>query len=77
MQRRGRRRAPVYALVAADARAPRDGRLLEDLGRYLPGEPRGSELRNVRADAIRAWVAKGAAVSDSVRTLLARNGVAL
>ena len=77
MQRRGRRKAPVYALVAADSRAPRDGRFLEDLGRYHPGEPPGKELRNVRGDAIKAWVAKGAALSDSVRTLLARNGVAL
>ena len=76
MRRLGRRGAPIHALVAADARAPRDGRFLEDLGRYDPGAPPGKELANVRVDAVRAWLARGAALSDSARTLLARNGIA-
>ena len=77
MQRKGRKNAPVYTIVAADVRAPRDGRFLERLGQYLPREERGKELKGVNIDAIKAWQQKGASLSDSVRTLLKSNGFQL
>ena len=77
MKRGGRKNAPVYTIVAADRRCPRDGRFLEKLGQYLPGREKGAELRDVKEEAIRSWAHKGAALSDSVRTLLKRNKIQL
>ena len=38
LRRMGRKKKPIWAVVAADSRAPRDGRFIEDLGRYYPLE---------------------------------------
>ena len=75
MKRGGRKKAPVYTIVASDSRAPRDGRILEKLGLYHPNKEKGQELDRVKTEAIRARVAQGARVSDTVRTLLVRNGL--
>ena len=77
MQRNGRRNAPVYTIVAADSRMPRDGRFLQKLGQYLPHEEKGKELRAVKVEAIKALLAQGAVLSDTVRSLLVRNKIAL
>ena len=77
MRRGGRKGAPAYTIVASDARSPRDGRFLEKLGLYRPGRERGQELEAVKLEALRVWVSRGARVSDTVRTLLKRNGLSL
>jgi len=70
LSRHGAKRAPFYHVVAADKRMPRDGRNLEKLGYFNP-VARGQEQRlNLDLAKIEAWVAKGAQVSDRVKTLV-------
>ena len=71
----GRKKRPIWAVVAADARAPRDGRFIEDLGRYYPlEEPARIELKD---DRIMHWLQVGAQPSDTVRSILSRQGLML
>lgn len=75
MARGGRTHRPVYTIVATDSRNPRDGRFLEKLGKY---DPNAQEvLSNLKVDSLKTWVAKGAQLSDTVRTLLKKNNVSL
>ena len=75
LARGGRVHKPVYTIVAADARDPRDGRFLEKLGQYNPSAE--NVLNSVNAERISYWVSKGAVLSDTVRTLLKKNKIAL
>ena len=68
LARGGRVHRPVYTIVAADARNPRDGKFLEKLGQYDPN--REEVLSGVKTESITAWISKGAVMSDTVRTLL-------
>jgi small subunit ribosomal protein S16 len=71
----GRKKRPVYAIVAADTRSPRDGRYIEDLGRYSPlDEPASYELKG---DRILHWLQEGAQPTDTVKALLSREGIML
>ena len=71
----GRKKKPIWAVVAADSRAPRDGKFIEDLGRYYPlDEPARVELNDER---IKHWLKVGAQPSDTVRSLLSRKGILL
>ena len=63
----GRKKRPIYAVVAADVRSPRDGRYIEDIGRYEPlNEPAVVTLRDDRA---LYWLEQGAQPTDTVRSL--------
>ena len=74
-RRMGRRKAPVFGLVATDSRSPRDGRFIEDLGRYEPvAEP---STFKVDAERVIYWLGQGAQPSDTVRNLLQKEGVLL
>jgi small subunit ribosomal protein S16 len=75
MTRGGRKNRPVYAIVATNSRSPRDGECLEKLGQYDPKAKLA--LSSVNVDGIKAWIAKGAQVSDTVRTLLKNNNIKL
>ncbi len=75
MARGGRKNRPVYTIVAANSRSPRDSQFLEKLGQYDPKSAEG--LKSVNVDGIKAWVAKGAQLSDTVRTLLKNNNIKL
>ena len=77
MQRGGRAHKPVYTIVVTDSRNPRDGRFIERLGQYDPSFDQGETLKNVNVDSIKAWVGKGAALSDTVKSLLKRNKISL
>lgn len=69
LARAGAKKAPFYRVVAADSRAPRDGRFIEILGRYNPRtDPSTIELNVEKVDA---WIAKGAQPSETVAKLLA------
>lgn len=73
LQRHGRKNYPVYKIVVADSRAPRDGRFIEKLGTYNPNvNPAAVELVFDRA---LYWINVGAQPSDTVRSLLSREGV--
>jgi len=75
LRRLGRRNLPIFAIVAADARSPRDGRFIEDLGRYYPlHEPATVELK---ADRVIYWLERGAQPTETVRSILRREGLLL
>jgi small subunit ribosomal protein S16 len=68
LTRVGSKKNPVYRVVAADSRSPRDGKFLEIVGRYNPRtDPSTIELDE---DKIRAWLGKGAQPSATVARLL-------
>jgi small subunit ribosomal protein S16 len=73
LTRLGKKKQPAYRVVVADGRAPRDGRYIEQIGRYDPRhEPSVIEIDNERASY---WLARGAQPSDPVRRLLEIAGV--
>ncbi|MBX2892177.1 MAG: 30S ribosomal protein S16 [Saprospiraceae bacterium] len=75
LQRKGRKGAPFYHIVVADARSPRDGRFIEKLGTYNPlTVPATIELDRDRAYD---WLKKGAQPTDTVRSILRFKGVLL
>ena len=73
LRRVGRKKTPVYRIVVADSRSPRDGRFIELIGQYNPRQADGG----LNVDAARAgyWLDAGAQPSDTVRSLLRRAGV--
>ena len=75
LSRGGRTHKPIYTIVAANSREPRDGKFLERLGQY---DPNAKEvLKDVNVDSIKNWVGKGAQVSDTIKSLFRKNGVKL
>ena len=76
LSRGGRIHKPIYTIVATNSRNHRDGRFLERLGQYDPND-QDNPLKGVKVEKIAAWVNKGAALSDTVRTLLKRNNLKL
>ena len=75
MRRIGRKKIPVYSIIATDSRNARDGRYIEDLGRYYPLR----EPAEVKLDEERAlyWLENGAQPSDTVHSILHRRGILL
>jgi len=75
MRRLGRKKIPVFSIVATDSRNARDGRYIEDLGRYYPLR----EPAEVKLDEERAlyWLENGAQTSDTVHSILHRRGILL
>ncbi len=75
LQRHGKKGYPIYWIVAADARASRDGRFLEKLGTYNPNtNPASIELD---VDGSVKWLQNGAQPTDTAKTLLSQKGVLL
>lgn len=73
LKRTGKKKAPSYRIVVADARSPRDGRIIESIGWYNPRtEP--SEI-HVDEGKVRYWLSNGAQPTDSVALLLKRVGL--
>ncbi len=73
LQRKGRKKRPFYHIVAADGRAPRDGRFIERLGSYNPmTKPATIEIDREKAFD---WLMKGAQPTDTVRAILRFKGV--
>ena len=70
MTRGGAKKRPHYRIVAIDGRKPRDGRPLEFLGSYDP-RPNPERL-DIRIERVEAWVAKGARMSPTVKSLIKR-----
>ncbi len=77
MARAGTKKRPVYHIVAADSRSPRDGRFIERLGYFNPLLPKDkTERLKLDMDKVKAWIAKGAQPSDRVMRFLDAAGVA-
>ena len=77
LARAGTKKRPVYHIVAADSRFPRDGRFIERLGHFNPLLPKDNESRlKLDLDKVKSWIAKGAQPSDRVMRFLDAAGVA-
>ena len=75
LQRHGKKGKPFYWVVAADARAKRDGRYLEKLGTYNPNT--NPATVDINVDNAVKWLENGAQPTDTARTLLSYRGVLL
>jgi len=76
MARAGTKKRPVYHIVVADSRAPRDGRFIERLGYFNPLLPKERTDRlKLDLEKVKAWMAKGAQPSDRVMRFLDAAGV--
>lgn len=72
LARHGAKKRPFYRIVVADSEAARDGRFLEKVGTYNPLlEPADVQLNN---DRIRYWMDQGAIPTDTVKSLLKKEG---
>lgn len=72
LKRMGAKKVPFYRIVAADARARRDGRDIETIGTYDPTKQ--PAIVNIDEEKALEWLNRGAIPTDTVRTLLAKNG---
>ncbi len=75
LARHGRRKKPMYSIVVADARAPRDGKFIEKLGTYNPNTNPATISFN--EDKAFDWVMKGAQPTNTVKAMLSYRGVML
>ena len=73
LRRMGAKKAPYYRIVVADARSPRDGRCIEEIGTYNPLT--NPATVTVDVEKAQSWIKNGAQPTDTVRTLLKNAGV--
>ncbi|OQY14480.1 MAG: 30S ribosomal protein S16 [Desulfobacteraceae bacterium 4572_187] len=72
LARHGAKKKPFYRIVIADSESPRDGRFLENVGTYNPlTDPVGVSLKQER---IKYWIGQGAIPTDTVKSLLKKQG---
>lgn len=75
LARHGSKKKPFYRIVVADERFSRDGRFLEKVGTYNPlTDP--AQI-TVEKEKVEHWLGKGAQVTDTVRSILKKEGVAM
>ena len=73
LRRVGRKKAPMYRIVVADSKSPRDGKFIEVVGQYQPRT--GDTALNLDTARIAHWLDVGAQPTDTVRSLLRKAGV--
>ncbi len=73
LRRMGAKKAPFYRIVVADSRYPRDGRFIEEIGYYNP-LTNPAEVK-VDAEKVQKWIGNGAQPTDTVKSLLKKNGI--
>ncbi len=73
LKRMGAKKVPFYRIVAADARARRDGRDIETIGTYDPTKK--PAIINIDEEKALNWLNKGAVPTDTVRNILSQNGI--
>ena len=73
LTRMGAKKAPVYRVVAADSRAPRDGRFIEVVGLYYPTA--NPAIVDINEELALKWLNNGAQPSDTVRNLFSKQGI--
>lgn len=75
LRRLGKKKQPIYKIVAADSRSPRDGKFIEAIGLYNPlTHPSTLDIKEDRA---LYWLDNGAQPTDTVRNLLSQKGILL
>lgn len=70
LARHGAKKRPYYRIVVADSRSPRDGRFIEEVGRYNPLQD--PAMIQVDLEKVDEWIANGAQPTDTVAGLLKR-----
>ena len=73
LKRMGSKQTPFYRIVAADSRSPRDGRFIETVGTYNPIVKENNVT--VDEEKVAKWINNGAQPTDTVKSLLSKNGV--
>ena len=76
LQRMGRRHQPFYRIGVCDARTPRDGRMIENVGYYDPLAKEDEKQVVLKEERIRHWLSQGAQPSKTVADMLKRRGIA-
>ena len=74
MKRVGTKNLPVFRIVVADGRSPRDGKFIEELGTYQPRN-KGTNF-TLDLDRVKYWLSKGAQPSETVASFIKRAGKA-
>ena len=73
LRRMGAKKNPFYRIVVADARYPRDGRFIDEIGTYNPmAEP---TVVTIDADKAATWLKNGAQPTDTVKAIFKKNGI--
>ncbi len=73
LRRMGQKKAPFYRIVVADARAPRDGRCIEEIGTYDP--TKNPSEYNVNEELAKKWLANGAQPTETVARIFKACGI--
>ena len=73
LRRVGRKKSPMYRIVVADSKSPRDGKFIEIVGQYQPRT--GDKALNLVTDRVNYWLNVGAQPTDTVRSLLRKAGL--
>ena len=73
LRRMGAKKTPFYRVVVADSRYPRDGRFIEEVGTYNPLK-NPAEVK-LDAEKVEKWLKCGAQPTDTVKSLLKKNGI--
>jgi small subunit ribosomal protein S16 len=68
MKRVGAKNSPVFRIVVADGRSPRDGKFIEEIGTYQPRKK--SDNFNIDMERAKYWLSKGAQPSDTVASFI-------
>ncbi|HZJ84935.1 MAG TPA: 30S ribosomal protein S16 [Syntrophomonadaceae bacterium] len=73
LRRMGAKKRPFYRVIVADSRAPRDGKFIEEIGYYNPT----TEPATIKIDEEKAlkWLTNGAKPSDTVKSILQKQGI--
>ena len=73
LKRMGKKRNPIYRIVVADARSPRDGKFIEEIGYYNPvSEPKQIKINDEKANK---WLGVGAQPTETVKKLFQSQGI--
>lgn len=75
LAKQGRKKLPIYKVVAADSRDKRDGRFIEALGQYRPQNE--TDKVQLKEDRIMYWLGVGAQPTDTMRSILSKEGILL
>ncbi len=76
MKRVGTKNTPVFRIVVADGRSPRDGKFIEEIGTYQPRK-KGDDNFTLDLDRARYWVSKGAQPSETVASFIKKKSKAV
>lgn len=75
LARAGSKKRPYYHVVVADARSPRDGRFVEQIGSWNPMLPKDAERVTLNEERIKHWLSEGAQPTDRVLRFLDKAGI--